>query len=65
MTGVMSVGGLFVASNAGFGVAYYGGLLFFVFAVLFVMFLVKVSQDDVKEVTALSEFREIFANNCH
>ena len=61
MTGVMSVGGLFVASNAGFGVAYYGGLLFFVFAVLFVMFLVKVSQDDVKEVTALSEFREFFA----
>ena len=60
MTAVMSVGGLFVASNAGSGVAYYGGLLFFVFAVFFVMLLVKVSYDDVREATALSEFREFF-----
>ena len=38
----MSIGGLFVASKAGHGVAYYGGLAFFVFAVLFIMLLVKV-----------------------
>ena len=61
MTGVMSVGGLFVASNAGFGVAYYGGLLFFVFAVLFVMFLVKESLDHPGEVSAAREFRDYFA----
>ena len=57
MTGIMSVGGLFVASNAGFGVAYYGGLLFFVFAVLFVMFLVKEGLDHPGEVSAAAEFR--------
>ena len=61
MTGVMSVGGLFVASNAGFGVAYYGGLLFFVFAVLFVMFLVKESLDHPEEVSASTELREFFS----
>ena len=60
MTAAMSVGGLFVASNAGHGVAYYGGLLFFMFAVLFVMMLVKVGYDEVSEVTALGEFRELF-----
>ncbi len=60
MTGVMGVGGLFVASNAGFGVAYYGGLLFFVFAVLFVMFLVKIGYDDGGEATASREFQEFW-----
>jgi len=58
----MSVGGLFVASNAGFGVAYYGGLLFFVFAVLFVMFLVKESLDHPEEVSASTELRAFFSN---
>ena len=61
MTGVMSVGGLFVASNAGFGVAYYGGLLFFVFAVLFVMYLVKEGHDAAEEASASGEFREFLA----
>ena len=56
----MGVGGLFVASRAGFGVAYYGGLLFFVFAALFVLLLIKVGYDEVKEATALSEFSELF-----
>ncbi|MFT5487507.1 MAG: hypothetical protein ACI9MU_002766, partial [Alphaproteobacteria bacterium] len=53
----MSVGGLFVAAHAGYGVAYYGGLLYFGFAVFFVMLLVKVGYDEVHEVSALSEFR--------
>ena len=39
-TAIMAVGGLFVAANAGHGVSYYGGLLFFVFAVLFVFHLI-------------------------
>jgi uncharacterized membrane protein len=60
MTGVMSVGGLFVAANAGFGVAYYGGLLFFGFAVLFIMYLVKVGYDEGGEATATRELRELF-----
>lgn len=57
----MSVGGLFVAAHAGHGIAYYGGLLYFGFAVFFVMLLVKVGYDEVHEVSALSEFRAAFA----
>tara|TARA_Y100000588_G_scaffold90211_2_gene97005 strand:+ start:667 stop:846 length:180 start_codon:yes stop_codon:yes gene_type:complete len=45
VTAIMAVGGLFVAANAGYGVAYYGGLLFFLFAVLFVFHLIRVSSD--------------------
>ena len=60
VTSVMALGGLFVASHVGYGVAYYGGLLFFVFAVLFVMLLVKVGFDDVGEATALGEFKASF-----
>lgn len=60
VTVVMGVGGLFVSSQAGHGVAYYGGLLFFVFAVLFVMLLIKISYDEIREATALSEFSELF-----
>ena len=44
-TAVLAVGGLFVASTAGSGVAYYGGLGFFVFAVLMVFLFIKVSTD--------------------
>ncbi len=55
----MGVAALFVSSRAGYGVAYYGGLLFFLFAVLFVILLIKASYDEVKEATALSEFREL------
>ncbi len=39
--GVMGIVGLFVAQRSGHGVPYYGGLVFFVFAVLFVFLLIK------------------------
>lgn len=55
----MGVGGLFVSSVAGHGVAYYGGLLFFAFALLFVLLLIKASYDEVKEASALSQFGEL------
>ena len=42
---VMGLGGLFVASHAGHGVGYYGGLAVFVFAVLFVFFLIRTTLD--------------------
>lgn len=45
VTALLAVGGLFVASNAGAGIAYYGGLLFFVFAVLLVFLFVRISYD--------------------
>ena len=45
VTALLAVGGLFVASTAGEGVAYYGGLLFFVFAVLMVFMFIKISTD--------------------
>jgi len=45
VTAIMAVGGLFVAANAGHGVAYYGGLFFFLFAVLFVFHLIRVTSD--------------------
>ena len=38
---IMGVVALFVAARAGHGAAYYGGLTFFVFAVLFVFLLIK------------------------
>lgn len=40
---IMAVAALFVASHAGHGVAYYGGLGMFVFCILFVMNLIRVS----------------------
>jgi uncharacterized membrane protein len=55
VTSVMGVAGLFVSSHAGHGIAYYGGLLFFLFAMLFVMLLVKVGYDEVGEGAELSE----------
>lgn len=59
----MAVGGLFVAAHVGYGPAYYGGLLYFVFAVFFVFMLIKVSHDDIGGKTALSEFRALFARS--
>src|SRR5882724_5678531 len=38
---IMGIVSLFVAQRAGHGVPYYGGLTFFVFAVLFVFLLIK------------------------
>lgn len=49
LTAAMAVGGLFVASNAGEGVAYQGGLLFFVFAILLVFHLIRVSYDHASD----------------
>ncbi len=45
VTAVMAVAGLFVAARAGAGVAYYGGLVFFVFANGFIFYLIKASFD--------------------
>jgi hypothetical protein len=39
--GLMGIVGLFVAARAGHGMPYYGGLTFFVFAVLFVFLMIK------------------------
>lgn len=49
ITAVLAVCGLFVASTAGHGVGYWGGLLFFLFAVGFVFLLIKVSFDHADE----------------
>ena len=43
--GVMGLVGLFVAARAGHGMAYSGGLVFFVFAVLFVFLMIKHAYD--------------------
>lgn len=45
VTSLMAVGGLFVAARAGHGLAYYGGLIFSAFAVLFILLLIKTSFD--------------------
>jgi len=45
VTGLMGLAGLFVAGRAGHGAPYYGGLAFFVFAVLFVFLLIKHAYD--------------------
>lgn len=45
VTALMAVGGLFVAARTGEGVAYYGGLLFFLFAVAYVFYLIRVTFD--------------------
>ncbi len=46
---VMSICALFVASRAGTGVGYYGGLAMFVFCVGFVFYLVRTSLDHEEE----------------
>jgi len=45
VTSLMGLVGLFVAARAGHGAPYYGGLTFFVFAVLFVFLLIKHAYD--------------------
>lgn len=55
----MGVGALFVAARAGHGVPYYGGLLFFTFAVLFDFLLIKTSFDESREATSMAEFRDL------
>ena len=46
---VMGVCALFVASRAGAGVGYYGGLAMFVFCVAFVFYLIRTSFDHEEE----------------
>ena len=41
LVAIMGIAGLFVAERAGHGVPYYGGLTFFVFAVLFFFLMIK------------------------
>jgi uncharacterized membrane protein len=60
VTAVMGVCGLYVSSHTGFGVAYYGGLLFFLFAVLFIFHLIKIGYDEARETTASGELNELF-----
>ena len=50
-TAVMGVAGLFVSARAGEGVGYYGGLAMFVFAVLFVFFLIRTTMDHEEQKT--------------
>ncbi len=45
VTAILGVCGLFVAATAGQGVAYYGGLMFSVFAVLLVFYFIKITYD--------------------
>ena len=45
---VLAIGGLFVASVAGHGFGYWGGLLFFAFAIWFIFRLIQVSFNDGK-----------------
>lgn len=45
-TAIMALGALFVAARSGHGVGYIGGLVMFVFCVLFTFFLIKGSFDD-------------------
>ena len=45
VTSLMGLVGLFVAARAGHGAPYYGGLTFFVFAMLFVFLLIKHAYD--------------------
>ena len=42
---VMGIAGLFVASHAGVGVGYYGGLAMFCFSLLFVFHLLRTTLD--------------------
>ncbi len=42
---VLAVGALFVASHAGHGLGYYGGLAMFAFSILFIMLLIRVGGD--------------------
>lgn len=60
MTAVMGLGGLFVSAHAGFGLAYYGGLLFFLFSMLCIFMLIKFGYDEAGETTSLGEFNQFY-----
>jgi len=46
---VLAICGLFVASIAGQGFGYWGGIIFFVFAIWFIFRLIQVSFDNSEE----------------
>lgn len=48
--GIMGLIGLFLASRAGHGMAYSGGLTFFAFAVLFIFLMIKRAYDKAEGV---------------
>ena len=48
-TTIMAIGGLFIASKTGSGLAYYAGLVFFLFAVLFIFYLIRLSFNRGKD----------------
>ncbi len=50
--GLMGIVGLFVAARAGHGMAYYGGLTFFAFAVLFVFLMIKRGFDRAEDLVS-------------
>ena len=52
VTSLMGLVGLFVAARAGHGAPYYGGLTFFVFAVLFVFLMIKHAYDKAEGVAS-------------
>lgn len=49
VSAIMGIAGLFVASHAGAGVGYYGGLAEFVFAMGFIFWLIKSGFDHHEE----------------
>ena len=49
---LMGLVGLFVAAHAGHGAPYYGGLVFFIFAVLFIFLMIKHAFDKSEGLTA-------------
>ncbi|MEX0809137.1 MAG: hypothetical protein WD044_10460 [Dongiaceae bacterium] len=44
--GLMGIAGLFVAARGGASVAYWGGLAFFAFAILFIFLMIKRGFDE-------------------
>ncbi|MDY0881651.1 hypothetical protein ACFPL7_18850 [Dongia soli] len=47
LIGIFGVAGLFVAANAGHGVPYWGGLLFFLFAILLMFWQIAKGDEHV------------------
>jgi hypothetical protein len=42
---VLGTGGLFVSAKTGHGIGYYGGIVIFLFAAAFVLYLIKTAYD--------------------
>jgi hypothetical protein len=48
---IMGLVALFIAAHAGHGIAYYGGLTFFAFAVLFIFLMIKRGYDQAQGIS--------------